>query len=252
MQSHPIPLVCLPGWGVSTAIWDSLFARLQGRLSMQAIDLPGQGDSPAGPQGLDAWTQSILGAAPERAVYMGWSLGGLVCLNVACRHPRRMAGLIVVDALPRMLRGDDWPWGMSADGVAQTARGLERDFATTLRQFLQLQVFSEPGAWPMVTQLQRKLLASPPDQQGLLNGLDILHEADLREAVATIDAPTLIINGHRDRMCHPDGARWLAERIPGAQSWIVPDAAHAPFLSSEDDFAGRIAGFMADISRDVA
>lgn len=236
-------LVCVHGRGVSGSLWDPLTRRLAARLRIHAVDLPGHGRSPAGAVGLNNWTNAVLEVAPERSVLLGWSLGGLLCMQAAYRYPARVRGLILVDTLPRMLRGGGWQWGMKPAALAETVRGLRGDYISTLQEFLMLQVLGEPGARHLVRQMRNQLLSTPPVREALERGLDILHEADLRAALPEIDVPVLAINGERDRMCHPDGARWMADQLPNSQTWIVPRAAHAPFLSHEREFAERVAAF---------
>lgn len=237
-------LVCVHGWGVSATLWDTLTTRIGPRAVVHSLDMPGHGKNTTNAVGLNNWTDEVLSAAPPAAVYLGWSLGGLVCMQAALRHRQRVRGLVLVDTLPRMLRAPDWPWGMKASAVRETMRGLSSDYISTLQEFLMLQVLGEPGAKHLIRQLRSQLLTMPPSREGLERGLDILFEADLRAAIPNIDVPVLVINGERDRMCHPDGARWMAQQIPNAESWIVPRAAHAPFLSHERQFAERVCAFV--------
>jgi pimeloyl-[acyl-carrier protein] methyl ester esterase len=242
-QASGPALVLVHGWGLSGRIWDSLALRLDKSLSVTRVDLPGHGDSAAGPAGLNNWTDALVEAAPAEAVFLGWSLGGLLALQAARRHPERVRGLILVDTLPRMLRSDGWQWGMKPAAVQATARGLEADFVSTLQEFLTQQVLGEPGARHLVRGLQNQLLSRPPAVDGLMRGLDILHEADLRAELPQVTQPSLLIGGERDRMCHPDAMEWTARQIPQARFWRVARAAHAPFLSHEKQFAERVAAF---------
>lgn len=244
-------LVCVHGWGVNAGIWDGLSRAAGEQLSLHAPDLPGHGSNapeaggatPGLEAGLNNWTDAVVERAPAQAVYLGWSLGGLIAMQAALRHPQRVRGLILVNTLPRMLRSADWPWGMRASAVAETARGLRADYVTTLQEFLMLQILGEPGARHLVRQMRSQLLSRPPQLEGLERGLDILEEADLRPRLGEIRVPVLIVHGERDRMCHPDGARWTADQLPDAELWSVARAAHAPFLSHEREFARRVVQF---------
>lgn len=246
-QGQGPQLACLHGWALSSHIWTPLIDRLAGRATLQTADLPGHGDSPVGPLGLDAWTDTVLANIDTPTVLMGWSLGGLVALNAARRQPDVVRGLVLVATLPRMLHASDWPWGMKDAAITATANGLEQNFDATLKGFLQQQVLAEPGAGATVQAIQNDLLAVRPDPVGLKAGLDILYEADLRADLADIDTPALVVAGEHDRMAHPDGMAWLAEQMPNADYWRVPGAAHTPFLSHADEFAGRTAEFMATL-----
>lgn len=240
-------LVCIHGWGLSARVWGPIVDEWAGSLAVQTVDLPGHGDSPAGAAGLQNWTEALLASIDGPAVLMGWSLGGLVALDAARCCPEAVRGLVLVATLPRLLRSEDWPWGMHADAVTATGRGLERDFEATLQGFLNQQVLSEPGAAALLRQLQPSLFAQQPDPAGLAAGLDILREADLRADLASMTCPTLAIAGERDRIAHPDGMAWMAEQMPQAEFWRVPGAAHAPFWSHAPEFAQRVAAHVAGV-----
>lgn len=236
-------VVFLHGWGLSIRIWQSLADRLAGRMRCHLVDLPGHGESPGDYAGLNNWVDAVVECIDRPAVYVGWSLGGLVALGAARRYPERVQGLGLVASLPRMVRDSEWPWGLKRSAIEATRRGLAEDFATTLSEFLMQQVLGEPGAARAVRSLRNDLLDQPPRREALERGLDILFEADFRDALASIEQPALWIAGARDRMAHPDGMGWAAERMPRGESWRVERAAHAPFVSHERDFAERLTAF---------
>jgi pimeloyl-[acyl-carrier protein] methyl ester esterase len=57
--------------------------------------------------------------------------------------------------------------------------------------------------------------------------------------------PTLVISGQYDRLTPPGAGEALAAAIPGARHWLVPRAAHAPFLSHRDEFAREVDAFLS-------
>ena len=79
-------LVLLHGWGMNSAVWSGFTRRLAERWRLTLIDLPGHGASPyRGETVLQQWADACLESAPQRAVWLGWSLGGLVALEAALR-----------------------------------------------------------------------------------------------------------------------------------------------------------------------
>lgn len=247
-------LVFIHGWGLSSRIMQPLAERMSAVARCHCVDLPGHGASAGGYAGLNNWVDavadSVESVATGPAVYIGWSLGGLVSLGLARRHPQRVAGLGLIATLPCMIRSADWPWGLKRKDVEATRRGLTHDFATTLSEFLMQQVLGEPGAARAVRTLRNDLIDQPPRREALERGLDILFEADFRDALAGIDIPALWLAGARDRMAHPDGMQWAAERMPAGTGVRIERAAHAPFVSHEKTVAGHLSALVDGLVRD--
>jgi len=237
-------LVFLHGWGLSGRIWEPLASRLKQDFRCHLVDLPGHGESAPGAAGLNNWVDEVVTAIGRPAIYIGWSLGGLVALGAARRHPDQVRGLVLVAMLARFIREAGNDYGMKANAIEATRAGLAGDFSTTLSEFLMQQVLGEPGAAKAVRSLRNDLIDQPPAREGLERGLDILFEADFRGQLAAVHVPCLAVAGARDRIAHPDGMAAMAERMPQADLWRIDRAAHAPFISHEKPFAARLREFI--------
>ena len=75
--------------------------------------------------GLAAFADAVLDSAPQRAAWLGWSLGGLATLNLARLYPDRVRGLIQLASTPRFVASTDWPYGVEAAVFDQFAAGLK-------------------------------------------------------------------------------------------------------------------------------
>ncbi len=93
------PIVLLHGWGVNSAVFTPLHHTLKDH-QLLLVDLPGFGDSPAIEGGLDAWVDHLMAQLPERAIWAGWSLGGLVATRAAQRYPERINALLTIASSP--------------------------------------------------------------------------------------------------------------------------------------------------------
>ena len=80
-----VDLVLLHGWGMSSLVWDEILPELLENFRVTVIDLPGFGRSPipGGEYDLDYLSKHVLNVAPKEAVWMGWSLGAMVAMNIA-------------------------------------------------------------------------------------------------------------------------------------------------------------------------
>lgn len=84
-------LVFLPGLHGDAQTWDPTLRALPSALAATALDLPAVPD-------LDALTDYVAGLIAPGSVVVGHSLGGVVAMHLAERHPSLLAGLVLVTA----------------------------------------------------------------------------------------------------------------------------------------------------------
>lgn len=240
------PVFALHGWGLNAAVLAPLDGAIGGR-ALQAIDLPGHGRRREERFGrdLDALVEGVLARAPPRAVWLGWSLGGMLALAAAAAAPDRVVALVTVAASPSFVARDDWPAGMAPARLRRMAADLAADPEQTVNDFLTLQVLSSRGAGAALRQLKAALAArGMADRQALGDGLHLLEALDLRPQLAGLQVPLLAMGGGRDRLVQPAAVRAMAEQAPQAEAAVFADAAHAPFLSHREAFAARVDEFL--------
>jgi pimeloyl-[acyl-carrier protein] methyl ester esterase len=248
--AHPPELLLLHGWGMHGGLWRELAGALDGRFRVTCPDLPGHGGSPARPPRLADWTAALLEAAPPRAVWLGWSLGGSLALEAALTAPRRIRGLCLVGATPRFLRAPDWPHGLAPETLARFHAQLGSDPRATLARFLALQVQGGDASRELLRTLRQRLAERPaPDPQVLEHGLELLRDTDHRARLTGLRVPSLWLFGERDTLVPRSCADRLARQLPDARTEVIPGAAHAPFLSHPDLFLARLAGFLEHLEQ---
>lgn len=252
MSTHPASdLVLQHGWGMNAAVWGDLPVALSqiGAGPVTPIELPGHGDQalPATATDLDAWAQCCLEQAPARAIWLGWSLGGLVALSAALQAPERVSGLILLTATPRFAQAPGWPAAMAGATLEQFHAGLLAQPAVTLDRFLGLQVRGSDTARETLRTLRRELAKRPtPDPAALALGLDLLRDGDLRQHLTALACPSLWLFGSHDTLVPAAAAPAIAELLPGdrGRTAIIRGAAHAPFLSHPGETLALIQDFL--------
>lgn len=255
------PLLLIHGWGMHGGVWAETAERLARDFRVHVVDLPGHGES-KGQRTADSrqnagWGE--CGAQPilrdivdQLAVQFtaplsvcGWSLGGIIAQQWALREPEKVRRLMLVASTPCFTRRPGWDCGMALETLAQFAAELENDHAATLRRFLALQLRGSANERALLALLRERLFSrGEPDMTALRGGLEVLRDADLRAMLPQIHQPALVIAGERDRLTPPQASHYMAQVMPDARLIEIEGAAHAPFLSHPQQFAGAVTDFV--------
>ncbi len=237
-------LVLLHGWGLNAEVWRSVLPELSAHFTVHLVDLPGYGRSQGfGAMSLSEMAERVLAQAPGQAVWLGWSLGGLVASQAALMAPERVSRLCTVASSPCFSAQEDWP-GIRPDVLAGFQRQLSEDFERTVERFLALQTLGTETARRDARALKSVVLEQPMPAVDVLNGgLEILKTADLRTPLASISQPLLRIYGRLDGLVPRRIAAMLDEQWPASRSLIIDKSAHAPFISHPDEFCRAVIDF---------
>lgn len=164
---------------------------------------------------------------------LGFSVGGWIAAELAVRNTRRLASLTLVAAA-----------GIHVPGVEQIDPFLRTD-EQRIRDF-----FHDPArADEMVARLGRPEL----EDVGLKNRMTTAkltwqprgYDPHLHKWLHRIDVPTLLVWGAGDRLFPPAYAQAYQQRIPGAQSVILPDCGHLPQIEQRQAFVAAVESFLA-------
>ena len=243
------PLVLLHGWAMHGGVFVPLVERLRSRYQLHVVDLPGHGRSRDSqvPLTPEACAEAIASQVP-RAPWCGWSLGGLIALHAAATRPDAVPGLTMLCASPRFVRGDDWPYGMSAEVFRDFASGLRNDYRGTLDRFIALEAFGSDDARGELRTLRAEVFSrGEPAAHVLADGLELLETADLRGELSSLAVPSLWIAGRRDRLVDPRAMREAAALAPASSFAVVEHGGHAPFLTHADVVAGLLDDFLRTV-----
>lgn len=230
-------LVFLPGWGLGRGPWQATAETLDGRI----VDLPGYGETPLVGDFFLA-VDTLAGQLPPDTFLCGWSLGALLALAIAARHPDKVGRLALVAGTASFVQRDGWPHAMAPTALAEFAAAVAAGAETALPRFVA--GFNRGDV--RGKSVTRELLARSvphPDGKTLATGLAWLRDADLRPLAPRVTAPTLLLHGAADPLMPLAAAEALAALIPGARLDVFADCAHAPFISEPAACCDRLSAF---------
>jgi malonyl-CoA O-methyltransferase len=245
-------LVLLHGWALHGGMWGPWLEQLAAHARLHIIDLPGHGRSPplAGAMDLAGLARAVTTSVPAGAGILGWSLGGMVALELARQRPADIAALVLIATTPSFVARPDWPQGMQTRVLEEFAASLARDYRRTIANFLALQTWGDERASAALRTLRANLSThGEPDRATLEAGLVMLRESDLRGHLPQVMSPTLVIAGEHDRVTPAAAGRQLAAALPKARFVEVAKAGHAPFLSHPEAVLAEVVPFLRPLNR---
>jgi 3-oxoadipate enol-lactonase len=231
---HEATVLLLHSLALDRHMWGQLAGALSGSRAVVTMDLRGHGESPHDhgftiEQMADdvALTLSHLGR--DQVAVVGLSMGGSVAQALAVRHPDRVTGLGLVDTTAWYGPDAGAAWGERADKAR--ASGMR-----SLSQFQLDRWFGEEfrsRSPELCSQLLDVFAAN--DVDSYVASCHALGAMDLREGVASITVPTIIVVGEDDPATPPSHAADLHERISDSQLRVVPGARHLTPLERPDE-----------------
>lgn len=202
------------------------------------LDTPGIGESDWSDdiQTIDDMAEHILPEMPEKAVYIGWSFGGMLALAIAARHPERVERVICVTSTPRFLKDEDWD-GMQGfhDIVIPSIR--QGGLSTFLNEFIQHEYSKLNNR-----EDEKALIKSgiPPDNginlHAISKRIQMVDDTDLREATRTIQCPIDFIMGEEDSSIPHSQYQKIKALNPTIQLHIMKDMQHMGFWTHPEAF----------------
>ena len=230
------PLVLVHGAGGDLMHWPAELRRLHGR-RVYALDLPGHGktggaaleDIAAYAEAVNAWADT---SGLRRYVLGGHSMGGAIALELALRHPGRLAGLLLLST------------GARLRVAPKILAGIQNDFDGTV-ELLVTWMYGD-GADPNLLRLgARRLREVPPEV--LHADFAACDAFDRRADVGRIEALTLIMCGDADVMTPLKSSQFLHDQIARSELVVIPGTGHMAALQQPRMVAGEVERFLARV-----
>lgn len=233
-------VVLVHGFTQTGASWSPIVDRLGSRLRSTVVDAPGHGGSRA--VHADLWEGADqLVRTGGRAAYVGYSMGGRLCLHAALSHPELVERLVLIGATA----------GIEDPGE----RAARRAHDEALAQRLEVEGLPAFVDWWLTQPLFATLPAAASGrEERLANSVDGLASSlrlagtgsqdPLWDRLGSIEMPVLVIAGALDRRYAAVGERLVATIGTNAELALVPGAGHACHLEQPDALCALIERFV--------
>lgn len=251
------PLLLLHGvWG-SAIEWQWVLPEFARRYLVLAPDLPGSGASETPPESSPDYYARFIGQFLDalglnQTILVGNSLGGLAAIQFAATTAHRVAATVLVDsaglgseiaptnrliALPGV--GDSMMfWAMMPWGAAQRA-WLRATY-----------LFAHPSRVPPEWLAEQNRLALQP--RFLSHWMAVYRSVVglqgqrvvVLDQLGSLNMPSLVVWGERDRLFPVAQARSAAARLPRGQLAVIPDCGHLPHVEQPDLFRETVGAFL--------
>jgi 3-oxoadipate enol-lactonase len=229
--------------GTDLAMWDLQATHLSRSFRVLRYDGRGHGRSSIipGPYSIEGLAQDVLSVLDasgiDRTDFCGLSLGGLIGMWLAGHAPTRLGKLVLSNTAPKIGSAEQWNARIAAvrkGGMPAIVDAvLERWYTADFR-------LGSPAA---IEATRKSLLQT--STEGYVSSCAALRDADLRQAISTIQVPTLIIAGIYDPATTTADGRFMADRIRGS-TYVELPAAHLSNIEACDAFTMELAKFLSN------
>jgi 3-oxoadipate enol-lactonase len=250
------PVVLVHGLTGAAANWLEIAPALAKKRRVLVPDLPGHAGSaglPAAPN-LDAYAERVrLVAERERmlpAAVVGHSLGGLVGLRLAIRHPTDVSGLVLAGAAG-ISSGTRWAeFWVSLFGLTRPGKAVA-PFRRTIAAsaLLRRAIFTRWEVSDPLSPSRRAvdaLLAGSPLHADVVSAGQAMVADDPRADLERVRCPALVLWGARDHQVPIDDAFEYARRLR-APLRAIADCGHLLIVERPDACIHALEGFLDDV-----
>jgi class 3 adenylate cyclase/esterase/lipase len=239
------PLDLLYSYGMGSHIelaWESpAYAEFYNRLAsfsrLIMLDRRGSGASDGFPRAAiptwEEWTEDIVAvlgaAASNRAAVLAVMDAGPIAILLAAMHPELVGALVLLNTTSRYLEAADYPIGASRDAVDTLVQTIAAGWGTDELTRAANPSMAHDQEWVRFTSRCIRSSATPRTAAAQY---DYILRNDVRQALALIQAPTLVLHAKEHALVPVAHGRYLAEHIPSATFVELPggDSTSTPEL----------------------
>ena len=237
-------LVLSNSLATSLAMWNDQVERLRDRFRILRYDNRGHGATPvtAGPYTIGLLGQDLLGLLDalgiEKVSFCGLSKGGMVGQWLGINAPHRLDKLVVSNTASYFPNKEMW-----RDRIDMaTNQGIPAIAEASIGRWFTPGYLERADTEPTVSFVRDFILET--DRDGYLASSVAIRDMDFRDELKQIPVPTMVVIGEKDPATIPEYGELIAASIPGATTFVVPDAAHLSNIEQPDIYTRALVDFL--------
>lgn len=231
-----VPVFLVHGFPLDHTIWKPVVATLAGSVRVILPDLRGHGHSPVPPgvYPMSIMADNLLELADDleidRAIWIGHSMGGYVCLALTANAPGRVAGLGLVASHP-LADSPEKRQGRLTNAQAVLSGEQEKVLQGSVASLSDDEVVCQRSL-----EIMRRT-----DPRGMVGAmLGMAERPDSSAMLANLDVPLLVLAGEQDRILPLETAR-AASALARRSLWRpLADCGHMPMLEAPEKVAAAV------------
>jgi len=240
-------LVLLPGWGSDGSIFSSVIPTLESHFRVHLGRWQNASnafnskehhsyDSLSNDELLEDIREGLIHQLDhqgvKQAIWVGWSLGGLIATDIAKHHPEKVISLMTLAFNPCFVQQDNWSCAMPEDQFREFQQAFTHQPMETLNRFIALQVLGAMDRRVLQKSLRKSQFTIDVLRQAAL--LNLLQK-DLRPAISKLSIKQMHCYGELDALV-PSAKLMIAMKQlnPQARTQSYALATHLPFISAEE------------------
>jgi pimeloyl-ACP methyl ester carboxylesterase len=231
--------------GDGRSTWGGQIEALRNEFTVVAWDAPGAGDSSEVPEWFrlpdyaDCLAAFVRALGLTRPHFVGLSFGAALLLELFRRHPTVPQTLVLASAYA------GWAGSLTPDEAEQRLRFCLRVSDLAPRQFAEAMLpsmFSGSAPEEVVSQFAASVCAF--SRSGFRVMARSSAEADLRDVLASVDVPTLLLYGDADVRAPKRIAEALRSSIPASRLVFLPGVGHVASVEAPERFSREVRDFL--------
>ncbi len=228
----------------NVSMWDEQVQMLRSKYKVLCFDTRGHGgsDAPAIDYTLEMLSADLLGLLDGLSIdnphYVGLSMGGMIGMTFALKHPGRLRSLVLCDTSSRIPPEAGPIW----EGRIKTAteQGMEPLVEPTLQRW-----FTEPfykANKSMMNRVGAMIRGTSP--AGYIGCCRAIPKINLTDRLGAIKSPVQVIVGDQDVGTPVAMSKAISDAIPGSQLVVIPSASHLSNLEQPGAFNKALGDFL--------